>query len=253
MAIFNPEDHLTRLPVRKFSPENKRYETSTADYLEVKWRMVWYRTMNKEKTQTEVRDKIIDRDSRFAYFELAVTDEKGNTEVGVGSETGEDFRDYIEKAYTKAYGRALASLGYGTQFAPDLEEGERIVDAPVQDVAKENAAAPARKSRKTAAAAPAIPTQIPQEGSGTSYGGPRSVDAETANPESKMSDSQRRAIFGLYRSLHLSDDEVRAMVRTRYNLPDGKHLDRKQASDLISHLKALESTAKAGGDTARAL
>jgi hypothetical protein len=35
------------------------------------------------------------------------------------------------KAETKAVGRALAMLGYGTQFAPEMDEGERIVDSPV--------------------------------------------------------------------------------------------------------------------------
>ncbi len=30
-----------------------------------------------------------------------------------------------------AIGRALAALGYGTQFAPELDEQHRIVDAPV--------------------------------------------------------------------------------------------------------------------------
>lgn len=31
----------------------------------------------------------------------------------------------------KAVGRALAMLGYGTQFAPELDEGDRIVDSPI--------------------------------------------------------------------------------------------------------------------------
>ena len=31
----------------------------------------------------------------------------------------------------RAIGRALAALGYGTQFAPELNEEHRIVDAPV--------------------------------------------------------------------------------------------------------------------------
>ena len=48
----------------------------------------------------------------------------------VKSETMSDFRDYFEKAETKAIGRALAMLGYGTQFAPELDEAERVVDTP---------------------------------------------------------------------------------------------------------------------------
>ena len=42
----------------------------------------------------------------------------------------QNIRDYFEKAETKAIGRALAMLGYGTQFAPELDEAERVVDTP---------------------------------------------------------------------------------------------------------------------------
>ncbi len=129
--VFNPEKHLTKLPMRRRNPKTNTWETSYADYLEVKWRMVWFRSENPENTKTAILDKIIDLERNFAYFELQVTDSKGNVEIGVGSETGEDFPDYIEKAYTKAYGRALAALGYGTQFAPELDEGDRIADSPV--------------------------------------------------------------------------------------------------------------------------
>ena len=42
-----------------------------------------------------------------------------------------------EKAETKAVGRALAMLGYGTQFAADeLDEGERIADTPIDRTPK---------------------------------------------------------------------------------------------------------------------
>ncbi len=128
---FNVEEHLSKLPIRKRDVKTNIWETTYADYLEVKWRMVWFRTENRERTCTIVKDKIIDTENEFAYFELEVTDAKGNTEIGVGSETGSDFKDYIEKAYTKAYGRALAALGYGTQFSVELDEDERIVDSPV--------------------------------------------------------------------------------------------------------------------------
>lgn len=38
----------------------------------------------------------------------------------------------FNKAATKALGRALAGLSYGTQFAPELDEKQRIVDSPVE-------------------------------------------------------------------------------------------------------------------------
>jgi ribosomal protein S27AE len=37
----------------------------------------------------------------------------------------------MEKAETGSVGRALSLCGYGTQFASELEEGQRIVDAPI--------------------------------------------------------------------------------------------------------------------------
>ncbi len=49
-----------------------------------------------------------------------------------GSESAKDFGDFAEKASTKSLGRALLALGYGTAFAPEMDEGERVVDAPVE-------------------------------------------------------------------------------------------------------------------------
>src|SRR3546814_7260726 len=46
-----------------------------------------------------------------------------NRATGYGSETPKDFGDYIEKAETKAIGRALGALGFGTQFTDDFDEG----------------------------------------------------------------------------------------------------------------------------------
>lgn len=47
-----------------------------------------------------------------------------------GSESAKDFADYAEKASTKSVGRALLALGYGTAFAPEMDEGDRVVDTP---------------------------------------------------------------------------------------------------------------------------
>lgn len=52
---------------------------------------------------------------------------------GTKRETKKDFADHTEKAETGAIGRALAMLGFGTQFAiEDIgDEGDRLADAPV--------------------------------------------------------------------------------------------------------------------------
>ena len=62
---------------------------------------------------------------------IGVTDGHGATATAHGSEGCADFLEYLEKAETKAIGRALALLGYGTQFAPEFDEEHRIVDSPI--------------------------------------------------------------------------------------------------------------------------
>jgi hypothetical protein len=72
-----------------------------------------------------------------------ISDETGAQKcAGHGSESKRDFGDFIEKAETKAVGRALAMLGYGTQFtAAEFDEGERIVDSPVDRMPRGSAEA----------------------------------------------------------------------------------------------------------------
>ena len=113
---FNPNDHMMKLKGK--------------DYLQVMWRLVWFR---EDKPNWSLDSTILEMDADHAVFKAVVLDENGQQKsVGHGSESKRDFGDFIEKAETKAIGRALAMLGYGTQFAPDLDEGERIVDSPVQ-------------------------------------------------------------------------------------------------------------------------
>lgn len=114
--MFEVKEHLMDLKGKK--------------YLQVMWRLVWFR---EEKPNWNIETEIIECDKEHAVFRAYITNEKGERKAtGHGSESVKDFRDYIEKAETKAIGRALAMLGYGTQFAPELDEEKRIVDSPVE-------------------------------------------------------------------------------------------------------------------------
>ena len=141
---FNPNDHLMQL----------RSKEGAKDYLPVQWRLVWFREQcpqgtidtdereidldreveeevyvwNSEKRRSE---KVVKRAKGYARFKAIVTDGKGGRATGTKSENAASFPDYIEKAETGAIGRALAALGFGTQFAPELSEAHRIVDSPV--------------------------------------------------------------------------------------------------------------------------
>lgn len=113
---FNPNDHMMKMKGK--------------DYLQVMWRLVWFR---EDHPDWGINAECIEQDQDHAIFKAIIADENGiQKSSGHGSETKKDFNDYLEKAETKAVGRALAMLGYGTQFAADeLDEGERIVDSPV--------------------------------------------------------------------------------------------------------------------------
>ncbi len=84
---------------------------------------------SNEKRRSE---KVTRKSRGYARFRAVVTDGKGGRATGTKSENAANFQDYIEKAETGAIGRALAALGYGTQFAPELNEEHRIVDSPVE-------------------------------------------------------------------------------------------------------------------------
>jgi len=116
---FNPNEHLSKIKTKQ----------GIQDYLAVQWRLVWLRDQAPDATiETELLQ--LDLDRQVAVFKAVISN--GNAiATGHGSEAAKDFADYIEKAETKAVGRALAALGYGTQFAPEFDEGERLVDAPV--------------------------------------------------------------------------------------------------------------------------
>lgn len=99
------------------------------DYLEVKWRLVWFR---EERGDWSIETEFKDLSETHALAKATVRDQTGRViATGHKREDKTHFPDFAEKAETGAIGRALALCGYGTQFSPEIEEGERIVDAPV--------------------------------------------------------------------------------------------------------------------------
>lgn len=121
---FNPNDHMMKLKGK--------------DYLQVAWRLVWFRDPDDGCPAYGLETELLEHGEDWAVFRAKITDPNGMVvSTGHGSESKKDFGDYLEKAETKAVGRALAMLGYGTQFAADeLDEGERIVDSPVDRTPK---------------------------------------------------------------------------------------------------------------------
>lgn len=174
--VFNPNDHLMQIKNRNGS----------ADYLPVAWRLVWFREQCPDgQIETEVvlldldreteeegyawnndtrrSEKVIKRANGIAIFKATIKDGKGGIATGTKCEKAASFPDFLEKAETGSIGRALAALGYGTQFAPDLDEAHRIVDSPV-DTSNANTGSPNtnRPIATTRTATAATPTTTPK-------------------------------------------------------------------------------------------
>jgi hypothetical protein len=120
---FDPGSHIRLLKSRGGGP--------AGEYLDVKWRIVWLRDLHPEAS---IETQLIDHDlGEAAVFKAVVRiprrDDEPTVSTGYGMETMGDFRDYLEKAETKAIGRALAHAGFGTQFIDAINEP--LADSPV--------------------------------------------------------------------------------------------------------------------------
>lgn len=116
--MFNPQEHLSII--------------DGAAYLEVKWRLVWLREQHPDAT---IETDMVESSRDHAIFKAIIRLPNGASATGWGSEYREQFANFIEAAETKAIGRALAALGFGTQFAGEYstDSGNAgLSDAPVQ-------------------------------------------------------------------------------------------------------------------------
>lgn len=190
------------------------------EYLEVKWRLLWLRT---EHPDAVIETELVRLEDRDAVFKARVSIPGGGSATGWGSESAGDFRDFLEKAETKAIGRALAALGFGTQFCHDHEFGVgeppvvnvgqmRIVDTPV-DLA-------ASRGRRQAPAA--------QVASNVAAVGDPSTQRAT--------ERQVKFIFAIAREAGLDEQELTTWSQELYG-QDVSQLNRRDASTLIEALQ----------------
>ena len=196
-AVFEPGRFLTKV--------------GGADYLEVKWRLVWLRDTYPDAT---IETELVRHEGAFAVFKATVRIPNGGSATGWGSEGADDFRDYIEKAETKALGRALAALGFGTQFCPDFDFGAaagRVVDAPIDIVAT-------RSSRSSATLREA---------------GDRTV-AQLNQPATER---QLRYVQAIAREAGMDDEGLKSEVRQLFG-GTVEELTRRDASALIERLQS---------------
>jgi hypothetical protein len=114
------EDHLVKMKGGKL-------------YAPVYVRIALFREDHPVSEGWGINCEIISTDENSCLARAEIVDPQGRVvSTGHKREHKAHFPDYEEKSLTGAVGRALLMAGYGTQYALDeLDEGTRIVDAPI--------------------------------------------------------------------------------------------------------------------------
>ena len=228
---FDPTRYLSKLSRRQKTADGA-WKTIELDYMEVKWRLFWLRTEHPDAhIDTELHT--LDLDRQFALFKATVSIPDRGSATGWGSETADDWRDFVEKSETKAIGRALAALGFGTQFTEDHAfdpTAEKVVDAPVQR--PQPAASRAGGAQVSSAATPRAASAPAPNGTPTAAA---SGGSWTDRP---ATEPQIKAIYAVARGARgMEEMEIEEWCRSRYGcLP--AELNRRQASEAIDALKS---------------
>lgn len=184
-----------------FDPSRHLITINGEQYLEVKWRLVWLRNIFPDAA---VSTELIDHSNGRAIFRATANLPSGASATGWGSESAEHFPEYIEAAETKALGRCLAALGFGSQFCSDFDLAENhdiLVDAPVRV------------------------TEAPNAESGM------------VSIDQPVTAKQHGLIQVLTRDLRLTADDINELARAVAGTSVAG-LNRRQASGLIDELRA---------------
>ncbi|MCL2775835.1 MAG: hypothetical protein FWD71_21185 [Oscillospiraceae bacterium] len=128
---FNPEQY-----VRDISDDGR----NPRKYLEVKWRLLWFRM---KYPHGKITTHIIDVKDKYAIIGAKVyVDKNDPPENFIASAVAQRWADagksfgnrFVEIAETGAIGRALGNAGFGSQFCCDKNESDEsdIVDSPIE-------------------------------------------------------------------------------------------------------------------------
>lgn len=231
-------DHEQRAlsPTQRFDPRPYIIRLPNGEYLEVKWRMVWFRQEHPAgRIDTEVLEVTPDyaRVRATASYPIEVGGQIEwalGTGHGTATRTAKQYGDrYVERAETAAIGRALAALGYGTQYASELSEADGdLSDAPVSR--------PQPPEDDNPWGVPPHPRPVEAQRSQRSSGGRRATDRQVGFIRALVHEQ------GI--SLETLEDTLQA--RYGHGLDD---LTTAEASEVIEALQAGQFSTPASADT----
>ena len=119
-------------PVSDFNPNDHMITLQGKSYLPVAARIIWLRTVHPDAIITT---EIVEHNAADKWVIIKATVALPSTgAMAHGMARQEPTRiavDYIANGETSAVGRAIGMLGFGT-LAADFDQGEQVVDSPVE-------------------------------------------------------------------------------------------------------------------------
>lgn len=212
------------------------------DYLQVAHRLVWFR---EEHPLGKIQTEAVFSDETRAVFKATVSVPDLNSgawlELSSGhkSEQKGRFADFLEKAETGAIGRALAVAGYGTQFEPEFDEEDRIVDSPLQAANKASGkyTTPKEDAPKPAPTQTVAPKTVSiTVGPGETLSGviaEKATDREALNK--RITAMSKVVIAKRLKTL----DELKADMKRQYGADSTADLDEHAAKNLLEQLTEM--------------
>jgi len=174
LMVMPRNAHTSRYCKDRPCRNNAHWETTWSNYLQVAHRLVWFRA---EHADWSILTALEAEGPDWAWMRATILTPEGRViATATKHETQAGFADYREKAETGAVGRALALCGYGTQFSPELDEGERLADSPTTQ-----AVSHARQAQDEAAEGPILAAEE-EDDMGCLESAPRSSERTVPGP-----------------------------------------------------------------------
>jgi hypothetical protein len=250
---FNPNEHLRTLTRRKKIKDatGEHWISENHVYLDVKWRLTWFRQAYPEGFIETVEVEVNDKSARIEATAYDKDPALGGKKLGMGRRLvyACDFHDYIEKAETQAIGRALAVAGFGTQFCEEFDEEDTFADSPVEQRKQIPPVVAPVTPASSAPAAPVPPTRsAPEKEAVASVKTSEPVSSPVSMPVSSPVSSQvprpvssTNHAYDAAMQKGLTKTDTDLLVMAKYQKLTAGDLSNKELEDFVAGIKSTSA------------